>query len=390
MVSKGMFMDLSALPVIGKILPLIFSLIGFGILIAVHEFGHFFFCKLFNIHTPTFSIGFGPEIYKRKIGQTNFRLAAIPFGGYVEIAGLSEIGQGEQVHAQDTGEASFANKSYWKKALVLLGGILFNILFAYLAFCFIFIVGNRSAQQGISIMSIVHDSAAEKFGLKVNDHILSINNKRLSSDPITLNKELDSVILQEIQANPNKDITLLIKRDQEDLTLNITLGSRQDGTRTVGMLGAGFQPPQLPFWYAFKAGFDYSKKIIGLIWLSLKNLVQTRSLEGLGGPVMIFDQGANAAKNGFIPLLHFLGLFSLSLAFMNVLPIGALDGGQLLFATIEFAIRRRIPEIIKISINLASWVLLLSLMAYFTYREIGMLFGSTFKTWWLKLAGLFR
>lgn len=383
-------MDISAIPVIGKILPLLFSLLGFGILIAVHEFGHFFFCKLFNIHTPTFSIGFGPEIYKRKIGQTNFRLAAIPFGGYVEIAGLAEVGQGDQAHAQDAGESSFANKSYWKKALVLLGGIFFNILFAYFAFCFIFIAGNRSAQQGISVMSIVQESAAEKAGLKVQDVILGVNDKTLSSDPITLNKEIDSIILQEIQAHPNQEISLLVKRNQEEVTLRVTLGSRQDGTKTVGMLGAGFQPPQLPFWYAFKAGFDYTKKIIGLIGASLKNLVQTRSLEGLGGPVMIFAQGTTAAKYGFIPLLHFLGLFSLSLALMNVLPIGALDGGQLLFATIEFAIRRRIPEIIKMSINLASWVFLLSLMAYFTYREIGMLFGETFKTWWLKLSGLFR
>lgn len=383
-------MDLLAIPVIGKILPLLFSLLGFGILIAVHEFGHFFFCKLFNIHTPTFSIGFGPEIYKRKIGQTNFRLAAIPFGGYVEIAGLAEIGQGDQSHAQETGETSFANKSYWKKALVLLGGILFNILFAYLAFCFIFIAGNRSAQQGISVMSIVQESAAEKAGLKVQDVILGVNDKRLSTDPITLNKEIDSIILQEIQAHPNQEITLQIKRNQEELALHVTLSSRQDGTKTVGMLGAGFQPPQLPFWYAFKAGFDYTKKIIGLIWASLKNLVQTRSLDGLGGPVMIFAQGTAAAKYGFIPLFHFLGLFSLSLALMNVLPIGALDGGQLLFATIEFAIRRRIPEIIKMSINLASWVLLISLMAFFTYRELGMLFGSTFKSWWVKLSGLFR
>jgi regulator of sigma E protease len=377
-------------PIFGKILPVVCSLIGFGILIAVHEFGHFIFCQAFNVHTPTFSIGFGPELYKRKIGTTNFRIAAIPLGGYVEIAGLAEIGQGEQAHAQDTTETSFTYKPFWQKAFILLGGILFNIFFAYLAFCIIFIAGNRSAQPEISVMTIVPESAAEKAGLKVQDTILGINNKRLSTDPIALNKEMDSVVLQQIQAHPNKEITLLIKRNQEELTLNITLGSRQEDGTAIGVLGAGFQPPRLPFWYAFKAGFDYTKKIITLICKGIKMLFSTKSLEGAAGPVMILAQGAATAKHGFIPLLHFLGIISLSLALMNLLPIGALDGGQLLFTTIEVIIRRRIPEIIKVTINLASWVLLLSLMAYFTYREIGMLFGKTFKAWWCNVVGLFR
>ncbi len=374
----------------GKILPLACSLIGFGVLIAVHELGHFFFCKLFNIHTPTFSIGFGPELYKCKIGKTDFRIAAIPLGGYVEISGLAEVGQGEQEHAKDTSESSFTDKPFWQKACVLLGGILFNILFAYFAFCVIFMTGNKSAQPEISIMSIVPGSAAERAELKVQDVILGINDTRLSRDPIALNNEIDAVILRQIQANPNKAISLLIKRNQAEITLTITLGSRLDNGVSIGMLGAGFQPPQLPFWYAFKAGFDYTYKIIGLIYKGIKSLFSAKSLEGAAGPVMIIAQGTATAKQGLIPLLHFLGIISLSLALMNLLPIGALDGGQLLFTTIEFIIRRRIPEVIKITINLASWVLLLSLMAYFTYHEIGMLFGDTFKSMWANALGFFR
>ena len=84
-----------------KIIPLVYALIGFGLLIAVHEFGHFIFCKIFKIHTPTFSIGMGPKIFQKQIGETNFVLSAFPLGGYVEIAGLAEVGQGDQKHSKD-------------------------------------------------------------------------------------------------------------------------------------------------------------------------------------------------------------------------------------------------------------------------------------------------
>ena len=114
-----------------KLLPFIYAIIGFGLLITVHEFGHFFFCKLFGIYTPSFSIGMGPKILEKKIGTTNFKISALPIGGYVEIAGLAETGQGEQQHAQQEGENSFKNKPYWQKALVICGGVIFNLFLAY-------------------------------------------------------------------------------------------------------------------------------------------------------------------------------------------------------------------------------------------------------------------
>jgi regulator of sigma E protease len=152
-----------------KLLPLLYAVIGFGALIAIHECGHFLFCKLFGIHTPTFSIGFGPELYRKQIGKTNFRLAAIPLGGYVEIAGLAEVGQGEQEHAHITGEESFDSKPWWQKFFVLSGGILCNLLFAYIVFSILFMVGSPRQQQAVMVAGIVKESAAELSGLKPGD-----------------------------------------------------------------------------------------------------------------------------------------------------------------------------------------------------------------------------
>ncbi|MGC2310193.1 MAG: site-2 protease family protein [Candidatus Babeliaceae bacterium] len=106
---------------------IIAALFGFTLVILVHELGHFSFCKLFHIATPTFSIGFGPALLQKKIGATNFVLAAIPFGGYVEIAGMEQDEPPYSPH-------SFAAKPYYQKGLVILGGILFNLLFALFVF----------------------------------------------------------------------------------------------------------------------------------------------------------------------------------------------------------------------------------------------------------------
>ncbi len=109
------------------------GLVGLTFLVTFHEFGHFLFCKLFKIHTPSFSIGLGPYLYSKKIGDTVFAISAIPAGGYVEIAGAAEVGQGDQAHAGRQDHYSFASKPFYQKFLVMSGGILANLLFAYVA-----------------------------------------------------------------------------------------------------------------------------------------------------------------------------------------------------------------------------------------------------------------
>ena len=115
---------------------IIIGIMGIGFLIGFHEFGHFIFCKIFHIRTPSFSIGMGPRIFKKKIGETEFALSLLPLGGYVEIAGAAEVGQGEQKEAYSTDQNSFASKPYYQKMLVMAGGIVFNLMFAYAALFF--------------------------------------------------------------------------------------------------------------------------------------------------------------------------------------------------------------------------------------------------------------
>ena len=117
------------------------GIIGIAFLIFIHECGHFIMCKIFGVRTPSFSIGFGPKLLTKKIGDTEFSISAIPFGGYVEIAGNAEIGQGDQKEAFARDEGSFAVRPFYQKFCIMIGGILFNLLFAYLVLIFVFAAG---------------------------------------------------------------------------------------------------------------------------------------------------------------------------------------------------------------------------------------------------------
>lgn len=374
---------------------MILALIGFGTLIAVHEFGHFLFARLFGIKAPTFSIGFGPEIFKKKIGETDFRLALIPLGGYVEIAGLAEAGQGEQAHASLRGSESFRDKPYWQQLLVLLGGILFNMLFAYGALCSLYLVGT-SEGKAIFVSGMVKNGPAETAGFIQGDGVIKVGESNLIDEQGNLKHNAEEIMLSEIRSNPNKTVDFgIIRYNQNDkkyesITLPVNLGERPDGNNVIGVFGAGLSTPihKLPFFEAIKAGVKHTNYFVIKIVDSVKKLFTSRSLEGAAGPVMIISMSFNSAQNSFAQLLVFLAIVSVNLALMNVLPIGVLDGGQFVFCTIEAIIRRPLPILLRNIINISSWLLFISLALWLTYQDIVQLFGKNLMGIYSKLLSL--
>lgn len=386
-----MTLETASIFLTAKLLPLIYAIVGFGSLIAIHEFGHFLFCKLFNIHTPTFSIGFGPELFRKKIGSTDFRLAAIPLGGYVEISGLAEVGQGEQEFAHQTGATSFDSKPYWQKLLVLSGGIIFNLLFAYMVFCMLFMIGS-SDPSAVMVAGVVKESAAEKYGLLPGDAITQINDAKLKDDTGKLLPNAHEILLASIRSNPAKEVTFNIERKGQVMALPITLGSKTEADLQIGALGAELRTPiqRLPFCQAISMGISETNRWISVIVQSVKRLITQRSLEGAGGPVMIMSMSFGAAQHGILALFTFLALISINLALMNVLPIGALDGGQIFFVTIEAIIGRKLPLGFRNGVNIISWLFFIGLALFLTYKDIAYLFGDKIVGFGKKLLGLIR
>ena len=358
-----------------KLLPLVYAIIGFGLLIMVHEFGHFIFCKMFGIHTPTFSIGIGPKVFEKKIGTTNFQIAALPIGGYVEIAGQAEVGQGEQKHAEIKDERSFASKPYWQKALVICGGIFFNLMFAYIVYSILFFVGIPKQKSEIFFAEKINPTVTENFKIEGKDRIIAINGEEVSSDLKKLIPLLQEKFLKPISENKDIEIKLEVLRNNKKITLTIKQHDKKINELLLSSLELKSSPikgeyEKYSFIGAIKQGIKVTNNWIYQIIYSFKYLITQRSLKGAGGPIMILSKTFETAQRGIIPLFIFLAFISINLAIINLLPIGALDGGQLLFVTIEAIIRRPIPEIIKLTINLASWVLILSLILYLSYRDI--------------------
>jgi len=375
-------MSLNALTIVfsTKLIPLFLAIIGFGLLITVHEFGHFLFCKLFKIHTPTFSIGMGPTIYKKRIGKTNFRIAAIPIGGYVEISGLAEIGQGKQKSAKEKDDFSFSSKPYWQKVLVMLGGVLFNLIFAYIVFSVLFFIGIPKKKAALIIKEKVATIVEEKYNFKSGDKIIEIEGKQLSENPKTLMPILYQKLISPISKNLDEKINLTILRDNKKVNLTINpLDSKKFNDnllnsfelKTEELKG---QYEKYPLISAIEHGIKVTNQWIYQIITGIKYLITQKSLKGAGGPIAIISKTFETAQKGFIPLFIFLAIISINLAIINLLPLGALDGGQILFATIEVIIRREIPGIIRLIINLASWALLLGLIVYLSYKDIIRLF----------------
>ncbi len=345
------------------------ALIGLGFVIGFHEFGHFLFCKLFSIRTPTFSIGFGPKIWTKKIGEATFALSAIPIGGYVEIAGQDEEEGKPATAPASTDPHLFNNKPYWQKLLVMLGGIIFNIIFAFGALSVVFMAGAPKSFFLFSqtatpyVQEIIPGSPAEQAGMQIHDRIISLNGVAVDDTPTSLWTYYTSLI-----GNAGKTVTLEIDRAGTPLTLTANLNSRESGK---AILGAGIYRALASqnVLEALKSTYATITYWTNQIFTTLASLFSSKSLKNIGGPIMLLSQTMQGSKDGFVAFLLILAFISINLAVFNLLPLPVFDGGQVLMLTIE-AITRRSLDVIRPIVFITSWVLIGLLTIYLVIKDI--------------------
>lgn len=352
---------------------LFFILLGFfgmGFLIGFHELGHFLFAKLFKIRIPSFSLGFGPRLLTKKIGETEFCLSAIPFGGYVEIAGAAEVGQGDQKEAFATDKGSFASKPFYQKLCVMLGGILFNLGFAYFSMIFLFAVGiPKTPLMPMAIISTVQaGSAAEQYNLLPGDRILSIKEENVENNI----PKLQGLI----QQLPLKEAIIVVDRNGEKITKAVIIGSKSIETQTIGTLGIEFDflpTPAHSLKDAFVLGIATCNKWIKNTFLGFAQLFSKKGIKQVGGPIMIISMTVKGAAAGYQIFLLLLAIISINLAVLNLIPLPILDGGQILFYSIEALIRRPIPHKVREYIHIATWIMFMILFAFLSFQDISRL-----------------
>lgn len=349
----------------------IIGILGIGFIIGFHELGHFVFCKIFRIQTPRFSIGFGPRLISKKIGQTEFSLSAIPLGGYVEMATESEKGP------QDP--TLFSSKPYYQKLLVTCGGIAFNLLFAYTVLSLIFMAGLPKTPflypigTRPVISEIKKDSAAEHSGLHVGDRILAVNEQSIGESAASIQKILKPLA--------GKKTSLLIKRGDSEQQITITPDSLSILGTSYGSIGALYEiegKPGLPFLSAIKQGIHLTNTYLVNTVKSYYYTLLKRDTKDLGGPIMIISETIKGAASGFSIFILFLAIISINLAVLNLIPLPILDGGQALLFTIEALIRRQLPERTKEIVFLICWAGMLLLFVYLSAKDIWRLIAPLF------------
>ncbi|HEY4511947.1 MAG TPA: M50 family metallopeptidase [Candidatus Paceibacterota bacterium] len=364
---------------------IIIFLIILAALVLVHEFGHFIVAKKSGIRVDEFGLGFPPKLWSKRFGETTYSLNLIPFGGFVKIHG--ENPDEESTSGPDSGR-SFVNKPRHIQALVLIAGILFNIIFAWLLLSASFLGGiaassedyavyaSRISDARIIIIGTTKDSPAETAGLKAGDRLLA-----LRAGTMSLAEPLEVENIQEfISSNKNKEVTVTYSRGDERKEVSVTPQEGLVPDRAiigVSMDKAGTL--QLPFHLALYEGGrltihmvkGVSVGLFQFIWGAVRG---GADLTSVSGPVGIVGLVGDATKLGFTYLLSFTALISINLAIINLIPFPALDGGRLLFVAIESIIRRAINPKISNTVNAVGFSLLLFFMLFITYKDIVKLF----------------
>lgn len=325
-------------------------LVGFllvlGPLVTVHELGHYLVGRWFGVHAEAFSVGFGKELvgFNDKRG-TRWKLSALPLGGYVQFKGDMNPASIPDPNAPlQTG--SFQSAALWKRALIVAAGPVTNLVVAMAIFAAFFaVLGNPvpvDPEGSTEVGSFSETSAAQKAGMQVGDRIIAIDGEAVS----TFNEMVERIALY-----PEKPISITALRNGAETQFDFTIErveqtDRFGNSSTIGLIGVRpaaaeytFQPVGIV--QSVPLAFDQTWRVLKMMVIGIKQVVTgERSIKELGGPIKIAKYSGEQLSAGPLAYFNFAALISLNLAFINFLPIPALDGGHLAFYAAE-AIRKK-------------------------------------------------
>ena len=344
------------------------AVVGLGVLIVFHEFGHFLLAKLSGVGVLTFSVGFGPKLWVKKKGETEYALSAFPLGGYVKMVGEDPE---EDVKAVDL-ERSFAHKSLLKRTAIVAAGPGFNLLLAVFLLMVVFLF------YGVPVLSnlvgaVEPDSPAAQAGIQKGDRIVAVDGQA-----VTAWDDLSSAIKQ----SGGQPLALRVQRSGEEVAMTVQPRKREvknifGELKEDWMIGIGSQvsmekgDPGLAVSKAFIQTYEYSKlTLIGLY----KMITREVSPRNLGGPILIAQMAGQQAQEGIGSFLAFLAVLSINLGVLNLLPVPVLDGGHLFFFAVEAIIGRPVSLKYREKAQQVGIFLLLLLMIFAFANDIFRLF----------------
>jgi membrane-associated protease RseP (regulator of RpoE activity) len=340
-----------------------------AILILVHELGHFIAARSQGIYVNRFSLGFGPVIWKHQGPETEYAIRAFPLGGFV---GFPDDDPDSNISPNDPN--LLRNRPVLDRAIVISAGVIANLIFAYLMLTIqLGIVGipqEFKYQPGVIVKPANEQSIAYQAGIREGDIILAVNGQEIPA-----NETSTSLLTKEIQTHPNQQIQLTIQRQNQQLSLKLSPNKGSDGKGLIGIeLGANgtvtYRRPHDAGEVFSLAANRFQQLFIGTLngfGQLVTNFQQT--IGQVSGPVNIVKIGAKLAAENTTNLLSFAAIISINLAIINILPLPALDGGQLAFLLIEGLLGKPLPNRIQEGVMQTGLVLLLGLGIFLIVKE---------------------
>lgn len=330
---------------------LLFAIVSIGFLILIHEAGHFLLARACGMKADVFSIGFGPSLLSWHGRRTEYRIALLPLGGYVRIAGMAP---GDGTAPDDP--ASFANRPAWQRFLVILAGPFVNWLFAFLLLAALLVSGMEQPVSEPIVGAVAAGSPAASAGLQPGDRILQIDGVPL---------ETWFQMTEQIRGHRGRAMPMVIERSGQRFEPTAAIG----GNGTLG-IRPSTQRVQYPVAEALPLAFRQTGQVVLGTLEAIGSLVRGRGGQVMG-PVGIVSETVEAVKAGLTQLFQMLVLISMALAFMNILPLPALDGGRLVFIVIAMIRRRPVSPQAEAVVHAIGFLVLIGLLLFATMGDIG-------------------
>ncbi|PRR80253.1 Regulator of sigma-W protease RasP [Clostridium liquoris] len=333
-----------------NIINIIGAIFAFGLLVIVHELGHFTLSKLNGVKVEEFSIGMGPKLFGLKKGETQYNVKALPIGGYVRM--LGEDGE------TTNDEGAFSNKSSLQKLSIVAAGPFMNLILAIVLFAII--AANRGYMAPI-VDKVEPNNPAQIAGMQKGDKILKVNDKKILTweDFVT-----------EVYTNNGNSLNITYKRANETKSVKLTpVKNEKENRYMVGIYPSIIKNPTMS--ESISYGFVETNSLISQTFGFLGTIFKGKvSLNDFGGPITIIKVSGEAAKAGLFSLLSFAAYLSVQLAIFNIIPFPALDGGWIILFLVEIITKRKFDSNKVGIINYIGFALLMTLMVLVTIKDI--------------------
>lgn len=379
--------------IITAVIKILIAIVVFGMIIFVHEFGHFIMARLMGVRVLEFALGMGPKLIRFKGKETEYSLRLFPIGGFCSMAGEDAAGGGSVAADQDFADTddprAFCNKKVWRRILIVIAGALMNLILGFVLLIVYFAAFTQPQEAGqpayyaSTVIAVLPEEApAYQTGLRVGDDVLSIDGKRVFTNFDMANilqsdddGVMDFVVRREVDGKKSKveldDVTFELKVNEETGTRELIYDFK--------VLGI-----QKTVWTTVEQAGRMEASVGVLIWRSFGDLITGKyGLNELSGPVgtveAIGDAALNQSDGGiaidWMSLVMMTVIVTVNVGIFNLLPLPALDGGRLVFLIIEGVTRKKVPEKFEGMIHVIGLVLLLLLMVVVTFSDIWKLFS---------------